>query len=266
MHSKILSLGLQKFYQPHLFFPNEGRLRNLVISNLEGINILDAGCGNGWLSVCAWEKGFNVYSLDVGENETKESSFLFKSKNACIESTRASLLGLPFVNSFFHSIMCINVLEHLSDIEQAVLEMKRVLQKDGRLIIVVPNRLTFGIIYDRFVYRLIPTKTILSHVYKTTFSLEKYDISMLNLHKKEPIRHCQQFTLASIRKLLIECGFKIITIVNYRFLSPYLRSFCTLLRISPVTVFEKIDNRIAEYIPSNLAAEWAIVCEKFSND
>lgn len=266
MNSKTLNLGLQKFYRPHLFFPSEGRIRNLVFSHLEGTNLLDAGCGNGWLSVCAWEKGFNVHSLDIGKNEIEESSFLFRSKNAYVELTRASLLSLPFVNSFFHSIMCINVLEHLSDVEQAILEMKRVLKKGGRLIIVVPNGLTFGLFYDKFVYRLIPTKTILSHVYKTTFSLTKHDTSMLNLHKKEPIGHCQQFTLVSIRKLLIEHGFKIVTVVNCRFLSPYLRSFFTLLGIGPITAFEKIDNRIAEYIPSNLAAEWAIVCEKFSND
>jgi len=265
LHSKILSSGLQKFYQPHLFFPSEERIRNLVISHLEGANVLDAGCGNGWLSFCACEKGFNVYSLDIGENETKESSFLFKSKNAYIELTRSSLLSLPFVDSFFDSIMCISVLEHIPDVEQAILEMKRVLKKGGRIIIVVPNGLTFGLFYDKFVYRLVPTKTILSHVYKTTFSLAKHDISMLNLHEKEPIGHCQEFTLAGIRKLLIEHGFKIVKVVNSRFLSPYLRSFCTLLGMGPVTAFEKIDNRIAEYMPSNLAAEWAIVCEKFSN-
>ncbi len=266
MYSEIFSLGLQKYYQPHLFFPNERRQRNLVVSNLEGNNILDAGCGNGWLSVCAWEEGFNVYSLDIGKNETQESSFLFKSKKAYIRLARASLLGLPFVSSFFHSIMCINVLEHVSDIDQAILEMKRVLKKNGRLIIVIPNGLTFGLIYDKFVYRLVPTKTIQSHTYKTTFSLTNRDISMLNLREKVYVGHCRQFTLAGICKLLVEQGFKIVTIANNRFLSPYLRSFFTLLGIGPVMALEEIDNRIAEYIPSNLAAEWAIVCKKSSND
>ena len=262
MYSKILSLGLQKYYQPHLFFPSEGRLRDLVISHLKGTNVLDAGCGNGWLSVCAWEKGFNVYSLDVGESEIGEISFLLRSGNADVELARASLLTLPYVDSFFDSIMCVNVLEHVSEVEKAVLEMKRVLKGGGRLIIVVPNGLTFGLFYDKVVYRLVPTRSILSHVYKTTFSLAKHDISMLNLNKKEPIGHCQQFTLASIRKLLIEHGFKIVKIVNWRFLSPYVRSFSTLLRMGPATAFERIDTRTAEYIPPNLASEWAIICEK----
>jgi 2-polyprenyl-3-methyl-5-hydroxy-6-metoxy-1,4-benzoquinol methylase len=262
MHSRILSSGLQKFYQPHLFFPSERRLRNLVFSNLKGTKILDAGCGNGWLSVCAWENGYDVYSLDIGENEIKEISFLLKSRNAHVGLTRSSLSGLPFVDSFFDSIMCINVLEHIPGVEHAVLEMKRVLKKDGRLIIVVPNGLTFGLIYDKVVYRIIPTKTILSHLYKATYSLTKNEISMLDLHEKEPISHCQEFTLASIRKLLIECGFKVIKTINCRFLSPYLRSLCTLVGMNPATAFERIDNRTAKYVPSFLAAEWAIICEK----
>ena len=262
MYSKILSLGLQKYYQPHLFFPSERRLRDLVVPHLKGTNVLDAGCGNGWLSVCAWEKGFNVYSLDVGESEMREISFLLRSGNADVGLTRASLLSLPYVDSFFDSIMCVSVLEHVSEVEQALLEMKRVLKKDGRLIIVVPNGLTFGLFYDKVVYRLVPTKSILSHVYKTTFSLAKHDVSMLNLHEKEPIGHCQQFTLAGISKLLVEHGFRIIKTINCRVLSPYLRSFCTLLGVGPATAFERIDTRTAEYIPSNLAAEWAFICEK----
>jgi len=257
-----LSLGLQKFYQPHIFFPSEKRIRDLVISHLKGVCILDAGCGNGWLSVCAWDKGFNVYSLDIAENEIKESLFIFKRKNADIGLMRTSLSSLPFINSSFDSIICVNVLEHISDVEQAILEMRRVLKKGGRLILVIPNGLTFGLFYDKFVYKFIATKTILSHVHKRTFSLANNEISMLRLNKKEPIGHCQQFTITSIRGLLTKEGFKIVKRVNYRFFSPYLRSFCTLLGREPVKAFERFDNRIAECMPSNLAADWIMVCEK----
>ena len=262
-HLKNLSLGLQKYYQRHLFFPNERRIRDLVISYLRGTRILDAGCGNGWLSVCAWEKGFNVHSLDIAVNEVKESLFLFKRRNAHIGLTRASLLSLPFAKSSFDSIMCINVLEHISNIEQAILEIGRVLRKNGRLIVVIPNGLTFGLFYDRFVYKLISTKTGLSRVYKTMFSLADHEISMLKLDEKDRIGHNQQFTLTGIHKLLNKHGFRIVSIVNYRVLSPYLRSFCSLLGREPVTAFESLDNKIAERIPPNLASEWVIVCEKF---
>lgn len=261
-NSSSLSLGLQKFYQPHLFFSSEKRIRDLVIYHLKGSRILDAGCGNGWLSICAWDEGFDVYSVDIAENEIKESQFVFKQKNAHIRLIKASLSALPFINSSFDSIMCINVLEHISDIEQTILEIERVLNKDGRLILVIPNGLTFGLFYDKFVYKLIGTNTILPRVHRILFSLANHDISMLKLNEKEPVGHCQQFTIARIHKLLTKEGFKIVNIVNCRFLSPYLRSFCTLLGREPITAFERFDNRIAEGVPSILASEWMVVCEK----
>jgi 2-polyprenyl-3-methyl-5-hydroxy-6-metoxy-1,4-benzoquinol methylase len=234
-----------------------------VISYLQGTNILDAGCGNGWLSLCAWEEGYDVCSLDIAENEVRESLFLFQSRGAHIRLTKASILSLPYVKSSFDSIMCINVLEHISNVEQAILEMKRVLRRNGRLIIVVPNGLTFGLFYDRLIHRLLSTKKMLSRAYRVTFSLAERDISLLKLDEKERVGHHQQFTLMSISRLLINHGFKIVKISNCRFLSPYLRSFCNLLGKEPVIAFENVDNKIAENIPSNFASEWLIVCEKF---
>ncbi len=259
---KRLSLGLQKYYQRHLFFPNEKKLRDLVISCLKGTNILDAGCGNGWLSVSAWEEGFNVHSFDVAESEVRESLFLSKIRNANIRLTKASILCLPFAKSSFDSVMCINVLEHISDAQQAIHEMKRVLRREGRLIIVVPNGLTFGLLYDRFIHRLISPKKMISRAHKVTFSLADDEISLLRLDKKERIGHNQRFDLTSIRRLLTEHGFKMVSVVNCRFLSPYLRSFTALLGREPLTAFENLDNRMADHIPSNLASEWMIVSEK----
>jgi 2-polyprenyl-3-methyl-5-hydroxy-6-metoxy-1,4-benzoquinol methylase len=233
-----------------------------VISHLKGTSILDAGCGNGWLSVCAWEEGFSVYAVDVSENDIKECQFISKKQNADIALTRTSLLGLPFLDFSFDSIMCICVLEHISSIERALLEIKRVLRNHGRLIIVVPNGLTYGLFYDKFVYRLVPIKLVLSRSCKKTFLLTNREMSTLNLDRKEADMHEQQLTLSRIRRLINENGFRVDKIVNCKFLSPYLRSLCALVGSEPLTAFEAFDDKLAELIPQNLAAEWAIICEK----
>jgi hypothetical protein len=41
-----------------------------------------------------------------------------------------------------------------------------------------------------------------------------------------------------------------------------MRSLCTLLGKKPMLEFEKFDSKLAEKVPSNLASEWMIVCEK----
>ncbi len=259
-----LSIGLQKYYRRHLFFPNERRLRDLVVSHLKGTSILDAGCGNGWLSVCAWEEGFDVHSLDVAESEVRESLFLFKRRDASIRLSKASILSLPFIDSSFDSVICINVLEHIPDAKLAFLEISRILRRKGRLIVVVPNGLTFGLFYDRFIHRLISNRIMLSRAHKVTFSLADDEISLLKLGEKERIGHHRQFTLSGIRRMLASYGFRIVGLGNWRFLSPYLRSFTALLGRGPLTVFESLDSKIADYIPSNLASEWVIACEKIS--
>lgn len=256
------SLGLRKFYQPYLFYPSEERIRSLVVSVLKGPYVLDAGCGNGWLSVCAWEKGYEVFSFDVGKGETRESLFLFKEKKANIGLAEASLSILPFADASFDSIMCISVLEHVPNVKQALFEMKRVLRRNGRLVLMIPNALTFGILYDRFAYRLVPTKTIVARSHKILRSLKDEEISRMKLDEKEPIGHHQQFTLARIRKLLVENDMRVTNVINCRFLAPYLRSFSTLLGREPVRAFERFDAKIVESAPSILVAEWIIVSEK----
>lgn len=214
------------------------------------------------MSVCAWEEGFSVYAVDVAENEIKESQFICEKRNADIALTRTSLLSLPFLDSSFDAIMCIYVLEHISNIERALLEIKRVLRNHGRLIIVVPNGLTYGLFYDKFVYRLIPIKLVLSRSYKKTFLLTTREMSTLNLDRKEASMHEQQLTLSRIRRLVNGNGFRVDKIVNCKFLSPYLRSLCALVGSEPLMAFEEFDDKIVELIPHNLAAEWAIICEK----
>jgi 2-polyprenyl-3-methyl-5-hydroxy-6-metoxy-1,4-benzoquinol methylase len=233
-----------------------------VLSNLKGELMLDAGCGNGWLSVCASERGLKVYSVDIAENEIKESSFIFKKGNFDIALTRTSLLNLPFIDSSFDSIICIFVLEHIFDIRGALLEMGRVLKNRGRLIITVPNRLTYGFFYDKIVYRFVPIEIIRSRSFRKTFSLTNREMAALNLDRKETSMHHQQLTLPRIYRLLNEYNFKVIDVVNCRFLSPFVRSFCALIGREPLTAFEEFDNKLADLIPLNLASEWAIICEK----
>lgn len=50
----------------------------------------------------------------------------------------ASADDMPFEDSLFDSILCTNVLEHVSNMERAFEEIARVLKKDGYLMLSVP--------------------------------------------------------------------------------------------------------------------------------
>jgi len=60
------------------------------------------------------------------------------------ETRVADMRSLPFEDSAFASVACIQAIEHVADPERALAEAARVLQPGGVAIFVTPNRLTFG--------------------------------------------------------------------------------------------------------------------------
>ncbi len=102
---------------------------------LKGKALLDAGCGTGWFSRAAVERGAIVTSMDIGPR------LLEKVKEKC-ESRRVegSLLELPFPDASFDLIICTEAIEHTPDPQKAVSELCRALKPGGTLALTVPNR------------------------------------------------------------------------------------------------------------------------------
>lgn len=94
-------------------------------------NILDVGCGTGWF--CKFLKESypesNIIGTDI-EDGRKFKNFDF---------FLAGIEKLPFKDLTFDGISCKAVLEHIHNPLLAVLEMNRVLKKDGILFISVPD-------------------------------------------------------------------------------------------------------------------------------
>jgi 2-polyprenyl-3-methyl-5-hydroxy-6-metoxy-1,4-benzoquinol methylase len=122
----------------------------LLIEDIKGKKILDAGCGTGWFSKTACERGAIVTSLDVGEN------LLSKVKEKCnSECVVGSVLGLPFQNNFFDILVSSEVIEHTPNPLKAIDEFHRVLKPGGILVLTTPNRFWYFslLIANRFKLR-----------------------------------------------------------------------------------------------------------------
>ncbi|HIP17696.1 MAG TPA: class I SAM-dependent methyltransferase [Methanothermococcus okinawensis] len=100
--------------------------------------ILDCGCGFG--SFYTLTKDLNTIYLDFSINLLKKfkNNYNLKSNKIC-----GDILNLPFKDNSFDLIFCINVLEHVIDYKGALREMKRVLKKEGVLIVIVVNGESF---------------------------------------------------------------------------------------------------------------------------
>ena len=98
-------------------------------------DFLDAGCGDGTRTLVFDDGARNINGCD------------FKDWLAPPAKGRVSLLtadilkdGLPYEDSSFDMLLSFDVIEHLSQPESLLEEMKRVLRPDGVMVISTPNR------------------------------------------------------------------------------------------------------------------------------
>lgn len=112
-------------------------LRNL--GNLNGKRVLDAGCGKGrYLAII--KKHYpqaDLTGLDI-------SAEMLKYVPSGIRTVRSGILDMPFADEQFDVLICIEALEHVVRIEQAVAELTRVLASGGTLVIIDKNKDKLG--------------------------------------------------------------------------------------------------------------------------
>jgi ubiquinone/menaquinone biosynthesis C-methylase UbiE len=111
----------------------------LRLASKLGVNsqtkVLDVACGTGeWLLACR-QQGAEVAGVDLSEkaisickNEIPEGHFYAQAAEI-----------LPFPDSSFDIVTCLGALEHFIKPLQALQEMRRVANKNARIIILVPN-------------------------------------------------------------------------------------------------------------------------------
>ena len=105
----------------------------LLVSFSESKNHLDIGCGTGeFLNACK-NAGFRTKGVEPSELARKQA---IKNYNLDIyENTDLS----QFENSSFHTITMWHVLEHVPNLNETIENFSRILEKNGSVIIAVPN-------------------------------------------------------------------------------------------------------------------------------
>jgi ubiquinone/menaquinone biosynthesis C-methylase UbiE len=92
------------------------------------MSILDVGCGPGYVSAAATERGVNAIGLDFSE----EMIGIAKEKFPQVEFRQGDAQNLPFANGTFDRVVANFALLHLADPERAMSEAARVLKTGGR--------------------------------------------------------------------------------------------------------------------------------------
>jgi len=111
--------------------------------------LLDMGCGAGRHAFESYRRGARVVAFDYSAAELKDVGALFAAMREGGEAgmepgslavtANGDALRLPFADATFDRIIASEVLEHVSDDQQALDEIRRVLKPGGTLAATVPS-------------------------------------------------------------------------------------------------------------------------------
>jgi SAM-dependent methyltransferase len=126
----------------------------------EGMRLLDVGCGRGEIIRHCMHLGIEAFGIDYAEvaaqmtaETIRHESDLHDELTSPTGVCRSDAKHLPFPNGYFDRVLMFDVVEHLYpwELNLALIDIRRVLNPDGRLIIhTAPNRW-----YDKYAYPVV---------------------------------------------------------------------------------------------------------------
>lgn len=138
------------------------RARRIIeeIDPKEGDKILEVGCGDGFYLHLLSSLGIKLRLSGVDINPKALESAKKNLKGRNIRLSQANLMKrLPFESRSFNKVIMSEVAEHLPDDVKGLREIRRVLRKDGILVVTVPNH-NYPFFWD-------PVNWVLEHFFRT---------------------------------------------------------------------------------------------------
>lgn len=109
---------------------------------VDGLDVLDAACGEGYGSHLLAARARSVTGLDIGEDAVAHASERYRRDN--LRFAQGDATNLPFDADCFDVVVSFETLEHLEAQETLLAEFRRVLRPTGVLVISSPDRKTYS--------------------------------------------------------------------------------------------------------------------------
>ena len=170
------------------------------LSALDGLDVLEIGCGAGSHSALFARHGANMTSCDITfirAAETQRKFELLGEYGETSKALQADAENLPFADASFDIVYSNGVLHHTLDTERAIGEVRRLLKPGGRAVIMLYCKSSFDYWFNYWFCRgvlcgwLFRSRNWLGHVTEWIGSGEKTAVN--------PITRC--YTGGQIRRL-----------------------------------------------------------------
>ena len=108
-----------------------------TIGEPAGLDILDAGCGEGYLSRILAKKGANATGIDSSTKLIEAARSQNLADVPSVSFDIGSVDDLPYPDSAFDLVVCNHLVNDLFDPSKPISEFARVLRSNGRLVILM---------------------------------------------------------------------------------------------------------------------------------
>ncbi|MEL6977218.1 MAG: bifunctional 2-polyprenyl-6-hydroxyphenol methylase/3-demethylubiquinol 3-O-methyltransferase UbiG [Pseudomonadota bacterium] len=124
-------------------------LKNMVPARLRwfdrfidwnGEAVLDLGCAGGFMAEALHERGAVVSGLDPAAEAIEAAKAHAAQEGRAIDYQVGVGEALPYADGAFDAVVCVDVLEHVTDVDQVLAEVRRVLKPGGLFLYDTINR------------------------------------------------------------------------------------------------------------------------------
>lgn len=228
------------------------------------IRILDVGCGTGeMITLPIAEAGHDITGIDIDLNSINRARNMNIFKNATFLCE--NLEGF-IPTEKYDVIICSEVLEHLENPQKVLSSIRKLMKKDGIMIITIPNG--FGpfeiekFIFDKtglirgLLWVMKRVKNAISSIFGIMQKPDKKKEKGVHMTENVECEHIQFFTMRKFRQMIELCGLKIERMSKSSFLAGAVTGF--IFGKSPKFIDWNV-NRVVTVLPYFLCSGWYFV-------
>jgi 2-polyprenyl-3-methyl-5-hydroxy-6-metoxy-1,4-benzoquinol methylase len=141
-----------------------------AIGTVDGLAVLDAGCGEGYLARLLASRGATVTGIDFSSRQIEAARAQNATDGLPVTFDVGNVDDLPYDDGVFDLVVCNHLVNDLQEPSQPIREFARVLRSGGRLIILMLH----PCFYNKHAERHQATNGLLAASYFDTRSIEQH--------------------------------------------------------------------------------------------